>query len=77
MSDGVLVVGAGGRLGASIVQQFGDRRVIPHTHASLDITDHAAVMKAVQAAVPAVIVNCAACDQRPCGSYAGAGCGSR
>jgi dTDP-4-dehydrorhamnose reductase len=76
MSDGVFVVGAGGRLGASIVQQFGDRRVIPHTRASLDITDHAAVMNAVQAAVPAVIVNCAAfnrvdeAEDRPLDAFA-------
>lgn len=60
MSGGVFVVGAGGRLGAAVVEQFGDRRVIPHTHVSLDITDTAAVMKAVEEAVPAAIVNCAA-----------------
>jgi dTDP-4-dehydrorhamnose reductase len=76
MSDGVFVVGAGGRLGAAIVQQFGDRKVISHTRASLDITDHAAVMNAVQAAVPAVIVNCAAfnrvdeAEDRPLDAFA-------
>ena len=39
MSGCVFVVGAGGRLGAAIVEGFGDRRVIAHTRATLDITD--------------------------------------
>jgi dTDP-4-dehydrorhamnose reductase len=72
----VFVVGAGGRLGAAIVQCFGDRRVIPHTRASLDITDSSAVMKAVETAVPAVVVNCAAfnrvddAEDRPLDAFA-------
>jgi dTDP-4-dehydrorhamnose reductase len=60
MSGCVFVVGAGGRLGAAIVEGFGDRRVISHTRATLDITDATAVMRAVKAVAPAVIVNCAA-----------------
>jgi dTDP-4-dehydrorhamnose reductase len=60
MSGCVFVVGAGGRLGAAIVDGFGDRKVIAHTRATLDITDAAAVMRAVEAVAPAVIVNCAA-----------------
>ena len=76
MSGSVLVVGAGGRLGASIVQRFGDRRVIPHTRDSLDITDSAAVMKAAETEVPAVIINCAAfnrvddAEDRPLDAFA-------
>jgi dTDP-4-dehydrorhamnose reductase len=60
MSGCVFVVGAAGRLGAAIVEGFGDRRVIAHTRATLDITDAAAVMRAVEAVAPDVIVNCAA-----------------
>lgn len=60
MSGRVLVVGAAGRLGAWIVEVFGDRDVIAHTRGSLDITDAAAVRKAVDEAAPGVIINCAA-----------------
>jgi dTDP-4-dehydrorhamnose reductase len=76
MSGCVVVVGAGGRLGAAIVEGFGDRKVIAHTRATLDITDAAAVMRAVEAAAPAVIVNCAAfnrvdeAEDRPIDAFA-------
>ena len=60
MTDRVLVVGAAGRLGASIVEAFADRDVAAHTHASLDITDPEAVGRTVGEATPAIIVNCAA-----------------
>lgn len=76
MSGCVFVVGAGGRLGASIARVFDDRRVIAHTHSTLDITDGPAVMKAVDAAAPAVIVNCAAfnrvdeAEDRPAEAFA-------
>ena len=60
MSGRVLVVGAAGRLGASIVDVFADRDVVAHAHASLDITDAAAVWKAVAAAAPDIVINCAA-----------------
>jgi len=76
MSDGVFVVGAAGRLGAAVVQAFDDRRVIAYTHTTLDITDGAAVMRAVGAAAPAVIVNCAAfnrvdeAEDRPADAFA-------
>jgi dTDP-4-dehydrorhamnose reductase len=56
----VLVTGAGGRLGAAIVDVFQDARVVAHPRSSLDITDQAAVSRAVSAARPDVIVNCAA-----------------
>ena len=56
----MLVTGAAGRLGATIVAAFQDRHVIAHTRASLDITDAAAVARAVAAASPDVIINCAA-----------------
>jgi dTDP-4-dehydrorhamnose reductase len=76
MSGCVVVVGAGGRLGAAIVEGFGDRKVIAHTRATLDITDAAAVMRAVKAVAPAVIVNCAAfnrvdeAENRPIDAFA-------
>ena len=62
MTDGsrVLVTGASGQLGASMVRAFADRDVIAHTHATLDITDDEAVRREIGRARPAVIVNCAA-----------------
>lgn len=60
MSGRVLVAGAAGRLGAAIVDAFADREVIPHTRATLDITDPASVHAAVAQAKPAVVINCAA-----------------
>jgi dTDP-4-dehydrorhamnose reductase len=54
------VTGAGGQLGAAIVRELQDCAVIPHTRASLDITDARAVAAAVADAAPSVIVNCAA-----------------
>jgi dTDP-4-dehydrorhamnose reductase len=76
MSGCVFVVGAGGRLGAAIVEGFGDRRVIAHTRATLDITDAGAVTRAVEAVAPDVIVNCAAfnwvdeAEDRPIDAFA-------
>jgi len=45
----VMVTGASGQLGAVIVRTFADAEVIAHTRASLDVTDHAAVARAVAA----------------------------
>lgn len=42
------------------MQAFADREVIAHPRQSLDVTDPDAVARAVAAASPAVIVNCAA-----------------
>lgn len=56
----VLVTGANGQLGATIVRAFSDADVIAHTRSSLDITDTAAVGRVVHAASPDVIINCAA-----------------
>ena len=60
MNDRILVAGAAGRLGAAIVDAFRGRHVIPHTRQSLDITDPAAVRRAVHDARPDVVINCAA-----------------
>jgi dTDP-4-dehydrorhamnose reductase len=60
MSGRILVIGAAGRLGASVVEAFADRSVVAHTRSSLDVTDAEAVMRTVDAASPDVIVNCAA-----------------
>lgn len=60
MGSRVLVTGASGQLGSIIVNTFRDVTVIPHTHASLDIGDPAAVIRAVATAEPDVIINCAA-----------------
>ena len=56
----VLVTGASGQLGSVIVEAFRDATVIPHTHASLDIGDPAAIERTVAAAAPDAIINCAA-----------------
>jgi dTDP-4-dehydrorhamnose reductase len=56
----VLVTGASGQLGSVIVENFRDATVIPHTHASLDISDPVAIERTVKAAAPDVIINCAA-----------------
>jgi dTDP-4-dehydrorhamnose reductase len=54
------VVGAAGRLGASIVQTFSDCTVVAHTRATLDIADSAAVLHVARDTRPDVIINCAA-----------------
>jgi dTDP-4-dehydrorhamnose reductase len=54
------MVGAAGRLGATMAEVFADRDVVRHSRASLDVTDPEAVRAAVAAAAPAVIINCAA-----------------
>lgn len=60
MTGPVVVVGAAGRLGASIVQAFADRPVLALTRAELDITDPESVGRTLDRAAPAVIINCAA-----------------
>ena len=56
----ILVAGAAGRLGASVVDAFAGYEVITHVRATLDITDPEAVRKVIGEAAPAVIINCAA-----------------
>lgn len=56
----VLVTGANGQLGSAIVRAFADIEVTAHTRASLDVADVGAVRRAVEAARPDVIINCAA-----------------
>jgi dTDP-4-dehydrorhamnose reductase len=60
MTGQVLIVGAAGRLGASIVDAFAGASVIAHTRATLDIADPEAVRRVVGEAAPAAIINCAA-----------------
>jgi dTDP-4-dehydrorhamnose reductase len=59
----VFVVGAAGRLGAAVVHAFADASVVAHGRTSLDVTDAAAVARAVAAASPDAIVNCVAFNQ--------------
>ncbi len=57
----VVVTGAAGHLGAAIVREFGrQHEVTALTRADLDITDAAAVARAVSAVGPGVLINCAA-----------------
>ena len=60
MTGPVLIVGAAGRLGASVVDAFVGADVVAHTRATLDITDPEAVRRVVGEAAPAAIINCAA-----------------
>jgi len=60
MTGPVLIVGAAGRLGASVVDAFAGADVIAHTRATLDIADPGAVRRVIAEAAPAAIVNCAA-----------------
>jgi dTDP-4-dehydrorhamnose reductase len=55
-----MVTGAAGQLGATIVRMFADRDVAAFTSSTLDITDAAAVDRAVATVHPDVIINCAA-----------------
>ena len=57
----VLVVGAGGQLGETMVDQLSVRHVVvPATRHDLDVTDARAVMAFVDELCPDVIVNCSA-----------------
>jgi dTDP-4-dehydrorhamnose reductase len=56
----VLVTGAAGQLGSVILRTFSDTDVVALTRADVDITDPAAVRRAVLDAAPAVVINCAA-----------------
>jgi dTDP-4-dehydrorhamnose reductase len=60
MTGRILVTGAAGRLGATIVDTFADSQVIAHTRATLDITDPEAVRRVVAEGTPTAIINCAA-----------------
>ena len=60
MTGRMLVAGAAGRLGASVVDAFSGCDVVAHTRATLDITDPDAVRRVVGETEPTVIVNCAA-----------------
>ena len=72
----VMVTGAAGQLGAVILRTFSDHDVTAHTSATLDITDADAVGRAVAAACPDVIINCAAfndvdgAESRPAEAFA-------
>lgn len=59
---GVLVSGAGGQLGIELVEALRrrDRPVVACDRATLDVTDREAVIAAVEASAPALVVNAAA-----------------
>jgi dTDP-4-dehydrorhamnose reductase len=57
----VLVTGAAGQLGAAFVDSLADGyHVVGESRDTLDVTDHAAVIRRVAAVSPAVVVNCTA-----------------
>jgi len=55
----VAVVGAGGQLGAELVDRLG-AQAVPLTHADIEIADRDSVRRALSAAGPDAVVNCAA-----------------
>jgi dTDP-4-dehydrorhamnose reductase len=69
-------MGSSGQLGTAIVRAFKGWQIVPYTHSSLDITNIEAVQRAVNAAQPYVIVNCAAfnlvddAESRPLDAFA-------
>jgi dTDP-4-dehydrorhamnose reductase len=63
MNGPVLVTGAAGQLGSTIVRTFADTTVQATTRAELDIADPEAVRRVVEIVCPAVIVNCAAMNK--------------
>ena len=61
MPDRFLITGGGGQLASDIgVQLEQEADVIAPSHADLDITDDAAVLKTLEAVRPTVVINCAA-----------------
>ncbi len=76
VSSRVLVTGASGQLAGAVLRAFGDRELIAHPRATLDVTDIDAVTRAVDQANPDVIVNCAAfnrvdeAESRPADAFA-------
>ncbi len=72
----VLLTGASGQLGAAVAAALADWDVVPHTSATLDISDPVAVRRTVADARPDVVVNCAAfndvdgAEDRPSDAFA-------
>lgn len=56
----VLVTGAGGQLGLDLLDAFADHDVVGLAHDELDVSDEAAVVAAVTATAPQLVVNAAA-----------------
>ena len=57
----VVIAGAAGLLGSAIVEHFSrHHEVFPFSHSDMDITDQAAVNRAVSDVRPDVVINCAA-----------------
>jgi dTDP-4-dehydrorhamnose reductase len=57
----VLVAGAAGQLGSTVVRRFSERwEVVPFTRAQLDIANAAATVETITRIAPNVIINCAA-----------------
>ena len=55
--DRVLVTGANGQLAAFIVQAFADWDVVAHTRQSLDVTDSAAVARAIRHGKGVIVIH--------------------
>lgn len=72
----VLITGASGQLARAVLRVFADWQITAHTHATLDVTGHNAVTRAIEQASPDLIVNCAAfnlvdqAESRPIDAFA-------
>jgi dTDP-4-dehydrorhamnose reductase len=60
LNQRVMLTGAAGQLGSAIATAFADCEIVAHVRETLDLASPQAVVRAVEAAAPAVIVNCAA-----------------
>lgn len=61
MDGPVAIIGSGGQLGTDLVRILQDRAsIVPLPHTELDVTDEAAVTRAIAAHRPEVVINCAA-----------------
>lgn len=61
--DSVLVIGASGQLGAEIVHEFSDRRVLTPSHAELAIEEPDTVEASIATHKPDIVINCSAFHQ--------------
>ncbi|MSO79851.1 MAG: dTDP-4-dehydrorhamnose reductase [Acidimicrobiia bacterium] len=79
----VLITGSGGQVGHELIQAFADHDVIATPHSELDVSDRDAVIEAVRASNPNVILHAAAwtavdaCEEDPDRAFAVNALGTR
>ncbi len=79
----VLVTGAGGQVGRSVLEQFTRHEVVPVTHGELDVCDLAALRAGLDTVRPDLVLNAAAytdvdgAEREPAAAFAGNAVGPR